>query len=300
MIINNNISSMRSQGALFQNNRALGNDLHKLSTGLRINKSSDDAAGLAISENLRAQIRGQQQAKRNTLDGISALSIADGAMNEIHNILQRQRELSIQAANATYSSSERTYIKNEINALNAEIIRIISATKFNGIPLLGTGVDSLAGASAALQVDANSDSNVDAITIQYGGLWHVAVDRTVDPDDASGMGAAIMTVTEMASSDIVEAQDAWRAHIGYIDDAIRTVSNARAEIGVIINRLEHTVTNLTTSITNQQAAESQLRDLDFAYQSSVFTKNQILTQSATSMLTQANAITQGALSLIRG
>jgi len=159
MIINNNISSIRSQGALFHNNRALGTDLQRLSTGLRVNSASDDAAGLAISEKLRTQIRGQEQAKRNTLDGISALSIADGAMNEIHNILQRQRELAVQAANVTNGSDERTYIKDEIVALNNEIARIIDVTKFNGRTMLASGTDAFAGGgSGALQVDANSNA----------------------------------------------------------------------------------------------------------------------------------------------
>ena len=276
MIINNNISSMRSQGALFANNRALGKDLQKLSTGLRINTANDDAAGLAISEGLRAQIRGQQQAKRNTLDGISALSIADGAYNEIHNILQRARELSVQAANATYASTERAYIQKEIQALASEINRIVSATRWNQNTqlLTGTGFNN-----QMLQVDANDAARGSTITISYANVSSFGITPSTVVQDSNGAAA--------------------RSLIGTIDTAITNVSNARADIGSLINRLEYTVTNLTTSVANQQAAESQLRDLDFAHQSSVFTKNQILTQSATAMLTQANASTQGALSLIR-
>jgi flagellin len=268
MIINHNISSMKSQGALFQNNRMLSKDLHKLSTGLRINSSSDDAAGLAVSEGLRAQVRGQEQAKRNTLDGISALNIADGAYNEIHAILQRQRELAVQSATATYSSVERGYMDLEFQELNKEIDRIVGATKWNkDTKLLDGGLDG-----KALQVDANNTGD-DQITLTYEATITKATDITTDANATTA--------------------------IGELDDFIKDISEARANIGSLINRLESTVNNLTVSITNQQAAESQIRDLDFAYQSSQFTKNQILTQSATAMLTQANATTQGALSLIR-
>jgi len=276
MRINHNISSMQSQGALFVNNRMLSKDLEKLSTGLRVNRASDDAAGLAISEGLRSQVRGTEQARRNALDGISALNIAEGAMNEIHAIMQRQRELAIQSSTATYSSTERQYMNDEFKALNDEINRIISATNFNGLKLL-IGADSSANTVTFngnnLWVDANSTVGIDSIRVTYG------------------------TVSESSGS--LETQTNAQSAIGFIDQAIQRVSTARSNIGTLVNRLENTVNNLTVSATNQQAAESQIRDVDFAYQSSQFTKNQILTQSATAMLVQANATTQGALSLIR-
>ena len=279
MRINHNISSMQSQGALFANNRLLARDLEKLSTGLRVNRASDDAAGLAISEGLRSQVRGTEQARRNALDGISALNIAEGAMNEIHNIMQRQRELAIQSSTATYSSTERQYMNQEFAALNEEINRIISATNFNQLRLLtsydtGTATVPANFNGAQLWIDANSNSGVDAIRVSYG------------------------TIEAATNANLLNQTNAQSA-IGALDTAIKSVSTARASIGTLVNRLESTVNNLTVSATNQQAAESQIRDVDFAYQSSQFTKNQILTQSATAMLVQANATTQGALSLIR-
>jgi len=278
MRINNNISSMHTQGALFMNNRAVGKDLEKLSTGLRINRASDDAAGLAISEGLRSQVRGQSQAKRNALDGISALNIAEGAMNEVHAIMQRQRELAVQSVNATYTSTERAYMNEEYKALTNEITRIISATNFNGLVLLsGTqfrGQD--------LQVDANS------ITGTAGAINHGEHNRI----------EVSYGVFTNAGGNILSSGTASTA-IAALDVQIQALSSARSDIGALVNRLESTINNLTVSIVNQQAAESQVRDVDFAYQASKFTTNQILTQSATSMLAQANASTQGVLSLLR-
>jgi flagellin len=269
MRVTNNISSMSTQGALFMNNRAVSKDLEKLSTGLRVNRASDDAAGLAISEGLRSQVRGVEQAKRNAMDGISALNIAEGALNEIHNIMQRQRELAVQSSTATYSNTERGYMQQEFDALNQEIARIKSVTNFNGIALFGTGTEFN---GISLQVDAGSTGN-DRIAISYAGV-------------------------NAATGDI-GSQTSAQTVIGAMDTAIDGVSASRADIGALVNRLETTVNNLTVSAVNQQAAESQIRDVDFAYQSSSFTKNQILTQSATAMLSQANAGTQGVLSLLR-
>ena len=270
MRITHNVPSIHTQGALFTNNRAVAKDLEKLSTGLRVNRASDDAAGLAISEGLRTQVRGVEQAKKNALDGVSALNIAEGALNEIHNIMQRQRELAIQSSTATYSNTERGYMQQEFIALNSEITRIISSTNFNGIKLLvGTNFNS-----QMLWIDANSSDVVDAIKVNYSSNI-VSVDADVGSYSAASKAIATMDVE------------------------IEKVSSARADIGALVNRLETTINNLTVSVVNQQAAETQIRDVDFAYQSSSFTKNQILTQSATAMLSQANAATQGVLSLIR-
>ena len=165
MIINNNIASLRSQGALFQNNRALGQDLHRLSTGLRINNASDDAAGLAISEGLRTQVRGQEQAKRNTLDGISALNIAEGAMNELHNILQRQRELAVQSSTETYSDTERKYMQIEFERLSEEKARIMQVTNFNGMKLLDSSREAN---SIFVQRETQTDINGTRIAGRIG------------------------------------------------------------------------------------------------------------------------------------
>jgi len=276
MRITHNVPSMHTQGALFTNNRMVAKDLEKLSTGLRVNRASDDAAGLAISEGLRSQVRGVEQAKKNALDGVSALNIAEGAFNEIHNIMQRQRELAVQSATATYSSTERDYMEQEFKALNSEIGRIVSSTNFNGIKLLVNTDTAFNG--NILWIDANSSNTVDAIKVSYtSNVNSQAIATSYSVSTQSGASSTILTM----------------------DKEIKKVSSARANIGALVNRLETTINNLTTSAVNQQAAESQIRDVDFAYQSSSFTKNQILTQSATAMLSQANAATQGVLSLIR-
>jgi len=272
MRVNHNVPSIITQNALAANNRALGKDLEKLSTGLRINRAGDDAAGLAVSEGLRSQIRGVEQAKRNALDGISALNIAEGALNEIHNIMQRQRELAVQSATATYTSTERSYMEQEFRALQSEIVRIVSATNFNNLKLL-TGTDFR---TQNLWVDANSVASTDAIKAEY---------------------ASVSTATSGGVS--VDTAGNASAGIGTMDTAIQAISKSRADIGALVNRLESTVNNLTVSSANQTAAESQLRDVDFAFQSSQFTKNQILMQSATSMLSQANASPQNVLALLR-
>jgi flagellin len=281
MRINHNVPAIITHGALEANSRALSRDLEKMSTGLRINRANDDAAGLAVSEGLRTQIRGVEQAKRNAFDGISALSIAEGAMNELHNILQRQRELCVQAANAIYSPVERGYLNQEFKQLSDEIERIVQVTNFNKILLLATG--AAAGESVFvgsngdfLQVDANYATNVDTITVKYASV-----------DVNSGI------------SNGFDSQTAAHFMIKTVDDIIKTISTSRANIGAYVNRLESTVNNLTVSSSNQMAAESQLRDVDFAYQSTQFTKNQILQQSATAMLSQANTSPQVVLSLLR-
>ena len=289
MRINNNISSLSAQGSLFTANRATSKNLEKLSTGLRINRASDDAAGLAISENLRGQISGAKQARRNAQDGISALNIAEGAANEVSSILQRMRELAVQSSTDTLTSSERAYTNQEFKQLTDEIDRIADVTNFNGQKLIsgatGTarfGSGSATGGGSALWIDANATVGTDSMTITIDTL-------------SSGNTDGGLAVSD---NDINSATDA-QAAITAIDSAIGSVNSMRSDIGSFVNRLEHAVNNLMVSETNQQAAESQIRDVDFAAESSDFTKNQILTQSATSMLSQANSSTQSVLSLLR-
>jgi flagellin len=294
MRINHNISSMITQGSLFGANRAQAKNLEKLSTGLRINRASDDAAGLAISEKLRTQVKGANQAKRNSLDGISALNIAEGAANEISAILQRMRELAIQSSTDTLTDAERNYTNQEFKQLTSEIDRIANVTNFNGMKLIsndtGAGVqrfgsangDVSAGATSGsvLWIDANSKVGTDSMTVTIDTL----------STDSNG-GLAI-------DDDSLGSQTSAALAIGAIDLAIVDVNEMRASVGSVVNRLEHAINNLTVSATNQQAAESQIRDVDFANESSEFTKNQILSQSATAMLSQANASTQGVLQLL--
>jgi flagellin len=269
---------MVTQGSLSIANRSLDKNLERLSTGLRVNRASDDAAGLAISERLRTQIRGAQQAMRNAMDGMSALNIADGGANEISNILQRQRELAIQSATATYSDTERAYLDLEFQQLSDEIARISSVTNFNGMPLLNPLAENRFGSeeNCELWIDANDVSGEDSILIRY---------EPISPEDLN-LGS------------IATASDA-QIEITTIDEAIFLVNSMRADIGAYINRLESTVNNLSVSVTNQTAAESQIRDTDFAFESSNYTRNQIITQSATAMLSQANQSPQNVLQLLR-
>jgi len=278
MRINHNISAMITQGAVFVVNRSLAQNMEKLSTGLRINKASDDAAGLAISEKLRTQVRGAEQARRNALDGMSVINIAEGAANEISNILQRQRELAIQSATATYSNTERLYLNQEYQQLCKEIDRICKVTNFNGIKLLDSGITDRFGSTSnsELWIDANEVNGVDSIFVNYD---------TISVADFKLLG--------------VGTQKDAQAEITSIDNAILMVNTMRADLGAYINRLESTVNNLGVSINNQQAAESQIRDTDFASETSSFTRNQIIAQTSVSMLAQANQIPNLVLQLVQ-
>ena len=284
MRINHNIPAMITQGSLFRIGRDLSKNLEKLSTGLRINRASDDAAGLGVSENLRTQVRGTNQAKRNALDGIAALSIAEGAANEVSSILQRMRELAVQSANDTLTSVERGYTNQEFGNLIEEIDRIALVTNYNGMDLLSN--NSVAGArfgvasGSVLWIDANETVGQDSITITID---------TLTTSTATGIGVA---------DDVLSSQTDSVAAIVNLDDAINSVNTMRSNIGAVINRLDHAINNLDISNTNQQAAESLIRDVDFAKETSEYTKNQILTQSATAMLAQANVIPQSVLQLL--
>jgi flagellin len=284
MRINHNISSMSAMNSLFKTGRDMNKSLEKLSTGLRINRSSDDAAGLAISENLRAQVRGIAQAQRNALDGTSMLQIAEGAANEISDILQRMRELSIQSSNDTLTSVERGYADEEFSNLRDEINRIASVTNYNGVDLISstTGRFGSSGATTntSFWIDAGSTIGTDSITI--------TIDTLTTTSLSTNLNTATLTTQALA-----------RTAIQSIDTAINSVNSTRANIGAYVNRLEHAINNLMVSETNQAAAESMIRDVDFANESAQFTKNQILMQSGTAMLAQSNAIPQSVLSLLQ-
>ncbi len=269
--------------SLFRSNRDMGKSLEKLSTGLRINRSSDDAAGLAISENLRSQIRGVGQASRNAMDGTSMLQIAEGAANEISAVLQRMRELAVQSANDTLTSTERSYTNREFSALRSEIDRIAAVTNYNGVDLMSTasGRFGVSGATTntSFWIDAGSSAGVDSITI------------TIDTMTVSSLSSTLNTATLTTQSNATTA-------ITAIDAAINSVNSTRANIGAYVNRLEHAINNLMVSQTNQAAAESLIRDVDFAQETAEFTKNQILVQSGTAMLAQSNMAPQNVLSLV--
>jgi flagellin len=286
MRINHNISSMITQNSLSQANAGMSKSLEKLSTGLRINRASDDAAGLSVSEQLRTQVRGLGRAKANAKDGIALLQIAEGAANEISAVLQRQRELAIQSANDTLTSTDRSYLEQEYAALTNEIDRIALSTQYNGQTLLTGGTDSFGGAGSAssiLHIGANNVAGVDNLTVSITGISSGALGLS---------GGATNAVTG------VSTQAASMLAIGAVDTAIQSVNAMRSDIGAVVNRLEHAINNISNQEYNTQDAESRIRDVDFANESAQFTRNQILTQSSTSMLAQANAVPQSALSLL--
>jgi flagellin len=294
MRINHNVSSMTTQASLQKVNRDMGKSLQRLSTGLRINGAADDAAGLGVSENLRTQVKGTNQAMRNAQDGIAAISTAEGAANEISEILQRMRELAVQSSNDTLTSTERAYTDQEYSQLTEEIDRIAEVTNYNGMKLVSSsgtnanerfGIGGTGGAGSALWIDANNEYGADSITITIDTLTSAQLGA------GAGGGAALSTTS-------LTSQTSATAAISSLDESIDSVNTMRSDMGAFVNRLEHAINNLTISNTNQQAAESLIRDADFASESSMFTRNQILSQSGTSMLAQANMIPQGVLSLL--
>jgi flagellin len=283
MRINHNISAMITQGALYSTGVDMANALQQLSTGLRINRASDDAAGLGISENLTTQVNGTAQANKNAQDGIAALNIAEGAANEVSAILQRMRELAVQTSNDTLTSTERAYSQQEYTALQSEIDRISNATNYNKQDLIssnGAQRFGAVGAGSVLWVDANAVYNVDSITITIDTLTSTDLGINAAATDLTTQGNSVTTIS-------------------LIDNAIDSVNKMRGDVGAFVNRLQHAINNLNVSNTNQQAAESQIRDVDFAAETSQFTRDQILTQSATAMLAQANSLPQSVLTLLK-
>lgn len=270
MIINHNIASLNTLNQLSKNENATQKSLEKLSSGLRINSAADDAAGLAISEKMKSQINGLDQAKRNAQDGTSLIQTAEGALSETTDILQRMRELAVQAGNGTNTSEDTEQINTELNQLSSEIDRIANTTQFNTQKLLGGTF------SSTLQIGANSGQ---ILTFNIGKM------------DAAGLsldGAFDLSTNELAS-----------VAIASIDSAIKAVSTQRDNLGALENRLDHTINNLTTSSQNLTDAESRITDVDMASEMSNFTKNNILNQAAQSMLAQANQLPQGVLQLLK-
>lgn len=286
MIINTNMASLNAQRNLGISNNTVQKSLERLSSGFRINRAADDAAGLAISEKMRAQIKGLNQAVRNAQSGISLIQTAEGALNETHSILQRMRELAVQAANGTNTSGatgDKAKIQEELNALAKEITRISDTTEFNTMKLFtGTFASGAGGKDLTFHVGANKDQSV-AIRMNKMDATTLAV----------GTGAAEATV----AIDVI-ASGAANTAIKTIDDAIQTVSTQRSKLGAMQNRLEHTIANLNVAAENLTSSESVIRDVDMAKEMSNFTKNQILSQAGVAMLAQANQAPQGILKLL--
>jgi len=269
--INTNISAMNARRNLYNSTINFNKSMEKLSSGLRINRAADDAAGLAISEGLKSDIRALEQASRNASDGISMVQTAEGALDEVSNILLRMKELAEQSLTGTLSDTERGYLDAEYTALNSEIDRIANSTEFNGIKLLdGTG------GTVAVQVGIATET------------WDsIDVDVATARDSATlGTAAAIDTAANAATA------------MGEIDTAIETVSSARADFGAVQNRLESSIRNIQNTSENLSAANSRIRDVDVAAETSKLTSYQILQQAGVSVLAQSNMTTGLALSLL--
>ncbi len=273
--INTNVASLNAQRNLGSTRISMNKSLEKLSSGQRINRAGDDAAGLAISENLKAQIKGLGQAERNAEDGISLVQIAEGALGEVSNILIRLRELSVQAASDTIGSTERKFLNVEFEQLTSEVDRIANSTEFNRVPLLnGTG------AVFDIQIGTRNDPISDRLTF----------DASSADVNVAALGLNLASV-----SDKISAQNSLTS----IDQAIISVSGIRADFGALQNRLQSTVNNIQTSIENLAAANSRVRDTDVAAETAELTKQNILMTAGTSVLAQANSSTNNALSLIQ-
>jgi flagellin len=262
--IQNNVEAFNAHRNLTGTAAQLGKSMERLSSGYRINRAADDAAGLAISEKLRSQIRGLQQSSRNAQDAVSLVQTAEGSLNEVHSMLQRVRELAVQYKNGTLSTTDQDALASEVNQLASEIERIGGSAQFNGIKLLDTAT---------------------TITFQIG-----AQDAQVISVDTISLGASVPGTT-FSLADV--------SAISNIDAAIAAVSSQRATFGAVQNRLEYTMNDLSTYTENLVASESRIRDVDMASEMVQFTKLQILQQAGTSMLAQANQSSQGVLSLLR-
>ena len=272
MIINHNMNALNAHRNMGINNGQAAKSMEKLSSGLRINRAGDDAAGLSISEKMRGQIRGLSQASRNSQDGISMIQTGEGALNETHSIIQRMRELAVQAGNDTNVTADRSAIAEEMDALQNEITRIAEQTQFNTKAMF-----SGSSTAVTLQVGANKDQTISVTFCQ--------------------MNATALSVNTM--SGMVGSQSNATAAISTIDAAIAKVSTERSKLGAVQNRLEHTIANVDNAAENLTAAESRVRDVDMAKEMMAFQKNNILQQAAQSMLSQANQQPQNVLSLLR-
>ncbi len=272
--INTNTGSLNAQRNLMSTKIGLDKSLERLSSGYRINRAGDDAAGLAISEQLRAQIRGLKQAQRNAQDGVSLVQVAEGSLNEISSILIRLRELAVQAASDTIGPVERQFLNVEFDQLVSEIDRIADGTEFNGTQLL-----SGTGSILDFQVGTRNDPAIDRLSF----------DASKADANSAALGVNLTTVADKAS-----AQNSLSA----LDSAIVSVSAMRADFGAIQNRLQSTISNTAVSIENMSAANSRIRDVDVAEETAELTKNNILLQAGTSVLAQANQTSQTALNLL--
>ena len=299
-VINTNISSIQAQSAMRTTRASTEKAMERLSTGLKLNSAGDDAAGLAISSRMTSQIKGLNMAVKNAEDGISLTQTAEGALGEVQNMLQRMRELSLQAANDTNSSDDRAYLQTELKALSTEIDRVAATTTFNNKLLFsgsdfgtfssGGSVSSPSKVTLSIQVGSNTGSSEKVeITLQQTSATLLGV--TV------GSGATDLKFTATSGGNSA-AENALQA-VQSIDAALKNVTNLRSSFGAIQNRLEHTVSNLTNIATNTELARSRIQDADYAQETSNMTRGQILQQAGTAMLAQANKMSQSVMSLLQ-
>ena len=286
MVINHNMSAMFSQRQVGVTNLNTQKNMEKLSSGMKINRAGDDASGLAVSEKMRSQIRGLNQASTNAQNGISFIQTTEGYLQETTDIIQRIRELAIQASNGIYTDEDRMQIQVEVSQLVAEVDRIASTAQFNGMNMLTGRFAAQNGsnnvtASMWLHIGANMDQRVQVF---IGTMTAVALNLRNVGDE---------TIMSLESPD-----EANRA-IGTLDEALKKINKQRADLGGYQNRLEHAIRGLDIGAENLQSAESRIRDVDMAAEMVDFTKNQILQQAGTAMLAQANQSTQGVLNLLR-
>ena len=279
--INTNVSSITAQAALRNSRASTEKAMERLSTGLKINRGGDDAAGLAISSRMTSQIRGLSTAVKNANDGISLASVADGALGEVENMLQRVRELAIQSLNDTNSTEDRGYLDSEVKQLAEEIDRIANTTNFNGRALFNT----TGGLSLKIKAGASAANGAEDIAIDLKSM-----DTAELGDVANSKFIATASV-----SDATKAADALTT----VDAAIKQVVEQRSDLGAVSNRLEHTVSNLTNVVTNTEMSRSRIQDADYAVETSNMTRGQILQQAGTAMLAQANKMSQSVLALLQ-
>ena len=272
-VINTNIGAMKAANASNSAAKMLGNAMERLSSGKRINSAKDDAAGLAIATTMTSQVRGMNQAIRNANDGIALAQTADGALNEVTNMLQRVRELSIQSKSGTYQQSDRDNLQAEVTELTSQIDSILSDTKFNGVTMFSK----------------TSGSDV-TVTIQAGDASTTTIDLTIKGLDSTKFDSSALDVTSVTASG---------STIDNVDSALAAISTTRASLGASQSRLESAVNNLTNNVTNLADARSRIEDADYSAETTALAKAQIISQASTAMLSQANQSQQNVLSLLR-
>ncbi len=290
MVVQHNVTAMNANRQLGITTNVQAKSSEKLSSGYKINRAADDAAGLAISEKMRRQVRGLTQASANAQDGISTVQTAEGALNEVHDMLQRMNELAVKAANDTLTTDDRSYIQSEVSSLSSEITRTAEATEFNNQYLLnGTFTGKKLQVGSETTTDNEIEINIEALSAKKLGVAAEAktTDTDVDPAETSENQISVMSHSKSLAS------------IQAVKAALVKVSKQRSDLGALQNRLEHTIKNLDNVVENTTAAESQIRDTDMAEEMVRYSNNNILAQAGQSMLAQANQTNQGVLSLLQ-